>query len=67
MDPNEALYNAREAVASIHNAMDEDGGLDSFDLDLDDVAQLADAFKALDEWISKGGFLPVLWSKVRHT
>jgi len=51
MDPNRALENAREAVR-LHGLKPDD--LDAFD-------DLVDAFEALDQWLSKGGFLPKDW------
>jgi hypothetical protein len=54
MDPDQALKNARAALASVRN--DED---DQSDFAMD----LADAFDALDGWLSKGGYLPQPWSE----
>lgn len=28
--------------------------------------ELAEAFQALDDWLSKGGFLPVAWEQARR-
>jgi len=59
MDPNQALANARDA----HQRAER------FYQKFDDAARLAaleeidKAFEALDEWISKGGFLPDEWRK----
>lgn len=60
MDPDEALKNAREAAALI---------LDSSGSSVDDAVQghaLAEAFDALDGWLSKGGFLPDAWKTRRR-
>ena len=53
MDPNEALKNARAALAMIRARpiSTEDGAYEQF----------TDAFEALDGWLSKGGFLPDAW------
>ena len=47
MDPNAALAKVRELI----------GDGDSADV------LLVDAFEALDEWLSKGGFLPSDWER----
>jgi hypothetical protein len=57
MDPDEALKKAREAIARYRrtlpcNDYDQLGHADA----------LADAFEALDGWLSKGGFPPKAWS-----
>lgn len=60
MDPNEALKNSREAARLI---------LDSPGSAVDDAVQgqtLAEAFDALDQWLSKGGFLPDDWKTRRR-
>jgi hypothetical protein len=52
MDPNAALANLREMVA------ESDAG----DVDPADTAwEFQEQFKALDEWLSKGGFKPAAW------
>jgi hypothetical protein len=50
MDPNEALIKAREALKRYCVSGDEA-----------EASDLADAFEALDTWLSKGGFLPDAW------
>lgn len=57
MDPDEALRLAREAAGEIENA-DDDGTLEG-----SQVGQLVEAFTALDEWLTKGGFLPDAWKR----
>jgi hypothetical protein len=55
MDPNEALKNAREAAARIltmSNAERPEG---------EDANDLAEAFEALDGWLTGGGFPPDAW------
>lgn len=56
MDPEQALANAREAVKDLDNAT-------SISQESDAAERLATAFRALDEWLSKGGFLPSDWER----
>lgn len=56
MDPNEALRLAREAAGELRQADDDDT------LPGSQVGQLVEAFEALDEWLTKGGFLPSDWT-----
>lgn len=53
MDPNEALKNARKAAKRI---VDDDSNTA-------EAQEFAETFLALDGWLSKGGFLPIAWSK----
>lgn len=53
VDPNAALENAREAIRRIQTEKDTDAY----------VADLVDAFEALDGWLSRGGFLPEEWKR----
>lgn len=65
MDPNEALKNARAALAALRTRLD-DGEEPTSDTDAevaDHAGDLADAFEALDGWLSKGGFLPAAWQR----
>lgn len=55
MDPNEALRLAREAAGELRQADDDDT------LEGSQVGQLVEAFEALDEWLSRDGFLPDDW------
>ncbi len=57
MDPDEALRRARDMV----RRYSETGNT----ADIPDVATLADAFEALDSWLSAGGFLPAAWQRGR--
>jgi hypothetical protein len=58
MDPNEALATIRKVVAKIRN--DETAAtLDAF-MELETIT---DAFEALDEWLTRGGFPPVDWRR----
>lgn len=60
MDPNETLKMARAAASAIHSA-DFDVGPDAEERMALAATELADAFTALDEWLSKGGFRPEAW------
>ena len=53
MDPDETLRIMLEHAALL--ADDEDASEDAY--------RLADAVLALDEWITKGGFLPARWTR----
>lgn len=55
MDPEQALENMRTAA----------GNLADDDTLPEDVTLLVESVQALDEWLSKGGFLPADWSKGR--
>ena len=55
MDPNTALDGARKATADIFAAQDHEVS--------EAAAELAGAFTALDEWLTKGGFLPDAWHR----
>jgi hypothetical protein len=59
MDPNEALELARAAVAHWNYGERGDDDMKQFDA-------LVNAFEALDQWLSKGGFLPADWSKATY-
>lgn len=53
-DPNWTLIEARNAVGDYRNAVTVS--------EVERAAQkLADHFEALDEWLTKGGFLPADW------
>ncbi len=55
MDPNTNLQRQRQLCASL---LDGDVG-DTADL----AVELAELARALDEWISRGGFLPQAWHR----
>lgn len=59
MDPNTALQDARNALFTARNTP---GGEDGDDMELAALRDLRDAFESLDEWLAKGGFLPLAWS-----
>lgn len=63
MDPDEALSNATKALRSAREATAD---LDDAEADTRELAalrDLADAFEGLDEWLTKGGFLPSAWAR----
>lgn len=51
MDPNEALKRLRLMM--------------DWDWSEDDMDEVKELFNGLDEWISKGGFLPTSWNVER--
>ena len=57
MDPNATLAELRGAASRIVDELDHER-----QPDLDDVQRIAEAFQDLDEWLSKGGFLPADWT-----
>ena len=57
MDPDAALASLRE------QAEDLMAGSYPYDPDLMDVADFVEVFRALDEWLSKGGFKPKDWEQ----
>jgi hypothetical protein len=56
MDPNAALQLCRRVTRLVLNEPDHN---DTTQL----AMELAEGFDALDQWISKGGFLPEGWEK----
>ena len=59
MDPNAALANLRDATGLASALADGD----PVDYTAEQIlADLAEAAEALDEWLSKGGFLPSAWA-----
>jgi hypothetical protein len=50
MDPNAALDQLRELLTG------NDGSIDDYE-------RAAEVFDGLDEWLSKGGFLPSAWER----
>lgn len=56
MDPNANLEEIRETIKSLRgHENDSDAKIAT------DGERLADLVEALDEWISKGGFVPTEW------
>lgn len=56
MDPNETLRSARKALATYLGTDDAEEANNASE-------SLADAFEALDEWLTKGGLLPSAWTR----
>jgi len=54
MDPNQALADAREALARYDAAESEDSVILA-------ACDAVESFRALDEWVSRGGFFPNTW------
>lgn len=63
MDPNATLAEARQAVADVRAHQDDE--TDDTVCSALDAIRVAEAFEALDEWLSKGGFLPEAWAGSR--
>jgi len=63
MDPNEALKNAREAAKRLLVPTRGTEGRDA----IEDGEILAEAFEALDGWLTGGGFLPESWTDASKT
>ena len=53
MDPDETLKALREQAAEL--------ALDSDYADPNDVQEMVEKFRALDAWLSNGGFRPAAW------
>jgi hypothetical protein len=62
MDPNATLAAIRELVKQIDNTDRGSANIDLVDLALD-LIELVDG---LDQWLSKGGFLPSAWHFARR-
>lgn len=63
MDPNEALKNLRDTIG-LATAL-SDG--DPVDFTAEQIlADMTEDVQALDEWLSKGGFLPTDWRMSRR-
>ena len=58
MDPNANLRELRELTAQFLKDWDEERTPDTLD-----VYRMAELVEALDEWITRGGFLPSDWRK----
>jgi hypothetical protein len=55
VDPDAALTNMRDAVRRVNAAGNAFDGADA-------GQDLAEAANALDDWLTRGGFLPAAWS-----
>lgn len=63
MDPDAALQAARDALARIDALDAAEGDLITYIEDVNDaVGDALEHYRALDEWITKGGFLPKAWA-----
>lgn len=61
MDPEAAYSNAVQALARHRaNQADEDNRRGD-EIELEALRDLADAFEALNEWLTKGGAVPSAW------
>lgn len=56
MDPDATLAEAREALIGFQTHSDRD-------LWIKAAIRVAEAFEALDGWLTKGGFLPADWAR----
>ena len=57
MDPDQSLANARAALAAYRKGE----SAEESSLMWDAAVDLAEAFEALDGWLSRGGFKPKAW------
>jgi hypothetical protein len=65
MDPNEALKRLREIMPRLQAwAEAEEWSIAPSDLTQHDtdLAEVVETFEGLDQWLSKGGFLPADWA-----
>ena len=60
MDPDVALFAARAALKVADDAAEGD----SNDAEIDALREAVDAYRALDCWISTGGFPPESWASL---
>lgn len=61
MDPDQVLLDLRNALYRLRQAEEQESSSDQLYAGHD----LADGFEAMDEWMSKGGFLPFGWRQGR--
>jgi len=64
MDPNETLKQLRALLGGDHGGVDE--SLLSVDAQcyLTHLCGAEELWQALDQWLSKGGFLPIDWDAI---
>lgn len=60
MDPDKCLNEIRETVLALKEAGNRGNVIEAYGLG----ETLADNVQALDEWLTKGGFLPMSWERV---
>lgn len=65
MDVNETLASLRSAVALADSAPVETNPIMAAAMLATAAGEFEEHFRALDEWLSKGGFLPEDWSAKR--
>lgn len=68
MDPNAALEAVRTTLATFHalsKESDDSGVALEHDVVVSMLEDLVEAVKALDGWMTKGGFPPDAWLKSR--
>lgn len=58
MDPNATLEKIRATYEPLRVMLEDTAGEDT-----EMVQELLDSIEALDEWLSKGGFLPKDWQR----
>jgi hypothetical protein len=57
MDPDETLRRIREQIQNVPSADEQPEAVLDYAYDA-----LVEHFQALDEWLSKGGYVPRAWS-----
>lgn len=66
MDPEAAYQKAMDALARIR-AAESEGWSSSAEAEKEAAADdLAEGFEALDEWLTKGGYLPRAWGTLQE-
>jgi len=63
MDPDANLKEQLQLAAALEDVDYDQLDENSKEAAISDACRLAELVLALDEWISKGGFLPKLWSR----
>lgn len=58
MDPNAALEQLRAKMVEIRDGIDN---VDSRDI-ITAASEAVDLWEGLDQWITRGGFLPIVWT-----
>jgi hypothetical protein len=67
VDPTEALKRIRGFLHSVDAIVDGPAEDTSVATMMDTLEALRDQVRALDEWLSRGGFLPDQWPGGRHS
>lgn len=65
MDPNKLLEALRDYAQEVTERAEKDNDPKPDAYDSYAAVELAKGFKDLDEWLTKGGFLPKVWEKGR--